>query len=1027
MFAKVIARWLSPSLLLFAAGWLSLAAQDLRFQHITTDDGLSDNAITCVFEDHEGFIWIGTENGLNRYDGQRVVTFPPGTTGPEGAHITAIAEDGLGRLWVSTADGGLSMRDPASRSFTHYRKDGVEGHRLPTDLLNHVLVVHDSLLVLSSRNMGAIWFNTRSGVAVPRGFREVGVDAKGDTIARSYNAWCHTVLRLDEKRLWTPMIGGLGSYIMDVVTGDRLASITRSTAGPAMVMTNGLRIGDVLYAGGWTPGIMRIQLDQGYRPTLLPLEEEITAMVPWGEGTLLAATKLNGLLLVEPSHGIVRRWHHTRNDHASLINDRVRCLRRDRNGNLWVGTAEGLSVFDPAVWPFKITPLQSDEEPGDIVFHKLQQDGDGTLRISTSRGFYLVDPYTGDLRHVPLEYDGLPLAPTGLFRVESGATFIGTETGLFRYDPAHERLSTAEGKAFVRYYDKALFQVRSVHQDTFPQGPRLVVGALGYAHNIVDPVQGIRDERTALFPQPRRPAMLIKNTIRDRHGAYWMATSAGLARWVPERPGRAVSMEVFATDMGGQKHIAGNDVTAVLLVGDTVWAAMRDAGLARVIDGTAESFAPPAHIPHDAFGLAADARGRIWYTTSNGLVRFDPRSMEWLHVPVNDGHDFRRLNSCILTLADGRIAFCADRHLITFDPRAFDALPVLPLPALVEVKNTWGPIPISEDAEVEIPYRSSSFDAVITALQPTATGPLEFVYRLEGVDADARSTAAREAIRYAGVPVGAHRLLVRVRDGYGREGPEHALLTVTVIGPFWQRWWFFLLVLGAGALGMYLVSRLRQRQRMKLQGVRDRIARDLHDDIGSTLGSISFYSEALKRKLGDTDDAMAQQVADKIGASSRDMIDQMSDIVWSVDPKNDDAGALGTRLQAFAGDLLATKGITLHFVADPALNDRKLSAEQRRNLFLICKEALHNAVKYADARNVTITMKSTGRALKLDIADDGKGFDPANTDSYNGNGIPNMRVRAEAIGASFTIESSPGTGTRARLSVPQNMLPRSGD
>jgi len=267
-----------------------------------------------------------------------------------------------------------------------------------------------------------------------------------------------------------------------------------------------------------------------------------------------------------------------------------------------------------------------------------------------------------------------------------------------------------------------------------------------------------------------------------------------------------------------------------------------------------------------------------------------------------------------------------------------------------------------------------------------------------------------------------------VRDEFGREGPERALLTVTVTGPFWQRWWFFVLVLGAGALGMYLVSRFRQKQRMKLQRVRDRIARDLHDDIGSTLGSISFYSEALKRKLGSSEDAMAQQVAEKIGSSSRDMIDQMSDIVWSVDPKNDDAGALITRLRAFASDLLAAKNIPLHFHADARLTDRKLTAEQRRNIFLICKEVLHNTVKYADARSVTITLKSTGRALELLIADDVKGFDPENTDSYNGNGLPNMRVRAEAIGAVFTVESSPGNGTRALITVPQHVLtPRSGD
>jgi hypothetical protein len=240
---------------------------------------------------------------------------------------------------------------------------------------------------------------------------------------------------------------------------------------------------------------------------------------------------------------------------------------------------------------------------------------------------------------------------------------------------------------------------------------------------------------------------------------------------------------------------------------------------------------------------------------------------------------------------------------------------------------------------------------MLSALRPVGSAPLTFLCRLDDEGASYHEVTALEPLRYAGVPVGTHRLLVRVRDELGREGPEHTLLTITVIGPFWQRWWFFMIVLASGALGMFLISRSRQMQRAKLQHVRDRIARDLHDDIGSTLGSISFYSEALKRKLKDTDDATAQHVAEKIGSSSREMIDQMSDIVWSVDPKNDDTGALITRLQAFAGDLLAAKNIPLHFQADAALTDRKLTAEQRRNIFLICKEVLHNTVKYADGEN----------------------------------------------------------------------------
>ena len=1000
----------------------------IQFQHITAADGLSDNGVTCIFEDRDGYIWIGTERGLNRYDGQRVEAFPPGATGPRGNHLTAIAQDHLSRIWVSTVDGGLSVREPVSGAFTHYRMDGPEGHRLPTDVLNHVLVANDSLLILSSRNMGALWFNMRTGNSVPHAFSHVIVDAMGDTIAQSYNAWCHMAVRLDERKLWSPMIGGTGSYIMDLLTGERIASIPRNTRAPEMMITNGLRVGDMLYAAGWTPGIVSISLSEGYETGFIPLNDEVTAMVPWNNGDLLAATKLNGLLLIDPDHGIVQRWQHVRTEHASLINDRVRCLLRDRSGNLWVGTAEGLAVFAPAVWPFSIIPLERDEEPGDIAFHKLQQDDDGTLRISTSRGFYLVNPSDNKLRHVALKNHGVTLEPTGLFRLKDGSAFIGTETGLFRYDPTYERLSEDRSGTFLRYQDKRMFQVRSVFLDTLPEGPRLVVGVLGNSHSIVDPVKGIRYEHAPFFSISKEAGMLIRNTIRDERGKYWMATANGLVCAVPEKPGQSATVEVFATDIAGKRHLASNDVSAVLLTGDTVWAALRDAGLVRVIGGRAESFTPPDHIPKDARGIAADTRGHIWYTTSNGLVRFDPLSMEWLHVPVNDGHDFRLLNTCILKLFDGRIAFCAERHLITFDPKVFDDLPEIPQPMIKAVKNTWGILSMTADGVVEIPYRNSAFDALISALQPTATAPLEFVYRLEGVDADDRIASAREAIRYAGVPTGTHRLLVRTRDSYGREGPESSLLTINVLAPFWQRWWFYAALITLGAIAMWLIGRFREQQTMRLQSMRDHIARDLHDDVGSTLGSISFYSEALKRKLDGIDDPMAKDVASRIGNSSRDMIDRMADIVWSVDPKNDDAGSLIERMKGYASDLVATRGIEIKWNTPSSLEHIKLGTDHRRNLFMIFKEAVYNSVKYAACKQIDVSLNIMDRKVELVVSDNGKGFDPENVDSYNGNGLPGMQTRAKAMGGQVCIESSPDRGTTVRALIPISAaLPRSGD
>ncbi|MCC6401960.1 MAG: hypothetical protein IT227_14450 [Flavobacteriales bacterium] len=995
-------------------------AQNLHFQHLTTEDGLSDNAITCIFEDRAGYIWIGTERGLNRYDGQRVDRFPPGATGPVGAHITSIAEDTQGRLYFTTADEGLSMRDGTGR-FTHFRYDNRDVRWLP-DGLNHVLVLNDSTLVISSRGSGAIWYHPRTGIIRRVGFRPVVIGANGDTTKRRNDDWCHSAVRLDEDRIALHMLRVPGPQIIDARSGERLSAVDM----PKTQLTNGAFIDGVLYMGGWSPGLFRAGPDLSSTVHCSPVEDEITAIAQWDGGQLIAATKVGGLLRLDKDGTKLGRCQHLRSDPSSLRSDRTTCLLRDREGNLWVGTAKGLSVHAPSVWRFTALPLLPEGRPGDLVFHAIQQDDDGTIRISTSKGFFLVDPDQLSSRLVELSHEGIPLEVTGLFHPAEEGYFAGTETGIFRYEPVKERILPGTGTGrWSSYHAGSMFQVRSVQ--THPNRGLLIIGALGYAHIALDRRSGKRSADWA--DHPHAPGtMMLRATHQDNQGFWWSATTGGVVRWKPVAVGARTISEVFSTRAAAPRTLPGNDAQALAIQGDTVWVALRDAGLASIVGDRATAHPPPAHLSHDALGVIVDRSGMVWCTTSNGLLRFSPKDGSWLHVPVNDGRAFRQLTKCMTTLKDGRIALCADDHLLLFDPDAYHALPELPRAALVSTRNNWGELRVDADGMLELPYHNSAFDAMLTALRPVGASPLTFLYRLDSEGDGYHEVDARSPVRYAGVRTGSHELFVRVRDHYGREGPEAAVLTVHVTGPFWQQGWFFLLVIAAGALGMHLISRFRRRQRARLQGVRDRIARDLHDDIGSTLGSISFYSEALRRKLSTHGDRMTLDVAERIGSSSREMIDRMSDIVWSVDPKNDDAGALVERLRSFARDLLSARDIALHFHAEPALNERKLSAEQRRNLFLICKEALHNTVKYADARTVSIRMSGGSRGVMIHIADDGRGFDTERTDSHNGNGLVNMHARAGSIHAVLRIESAPGKGTRVELLLPAPALvPRSGD
>jgi two-component system, NarL family, sensor histidine kinase UhpB len=217
-----------------------------------------------------------------------------------------------------------------------------------------------------------------------------------------------------------------------------------------------------------------------------------------------------------------------------------------------------------------------------------------------------------------------------------------------------------------------------------------------------------------------------------------------------------------------------------------------------------------------------------------------------------------------------------------------------------------------------------------------------------------------------------------------------------------------------GGLGVVIVLMFfgyrtyRTRQALRLQDIRNKIAGDLHDDIGSTLNSISVYSEVARRKDEQQDEAL-----EMIGDASRKIIDAMSDIVWTVNPENDSFAKILFRMKSLAYNLFRAKKIEYSFHADETLDDKKLRLEDRRNFYLIFKEAINNLVKYSNATQVAITLTNENDLIRLLIRDNGVGFDTSQ--DAVGNGLKNMKRRADEMSAQLKIESGKGSGTQIEL------------
>lgn len=314
---------------------------------------------------------------------------------------------------------------------------------------------------------------------------------------------------------------------------------------------------------------------------------------------------------------------------------------------------------------------------------------------------------------------------------------------------------------------------------------------------------------------------------------------------------------------------------------------------------------------------------------------------------------------------------------------------------------------------VELPYgqNSVSFNFIVPG---SFSNGFSCYYRLTGYDKNPITAGDRNYVSYANLPSGKYIFKVTCLQDLSRKEHLLAALTIIVAPPFWRTYWFLALcILLLGAL-LYAFYRYRINQLIQLQKVRNRIATDLHDEIGTTLTNISILSELSKKNLLQKQEAgmFLDRIAEEVHNSSQ----ALDDIVWSINTKNDTLEQTVARMRRYAAEVFDAANVSYSLQLNEEFENYKLNMEQRRDCFLIFKESLNNIYKHARARNVLIKVWIEKSQLQMMIKDDGKGFDI--TTATHRNGLKNIRNRIQKWEGTITITSSEGEGTTTELKMP---------
>jgi ligand-binding sensor domain-containing protein/signal transduction histidine kinase len=964
------------------------------------EDGLPHNGVTAILQSRNGYLWLGTQNGLARFDGLHFTTFglPQGLPN---LSIYTMIEDRQGALWIGT-EGGLS-RFHHGRFQNWTRADGLAGNYVTS---------------LAEDGAGGIWIGTTLGLSRWDGaaftqatvsaartnvyIRALTTDAQGRVVvATLHQGLFHWMGERMEALPGPPGIPQVDAYCL------RMDSQQRLWAGLSWwLIKDGVSL-LCLESNMWR----RFSASDGLPNTA---NAYLTCLGEAADGTLWAGSLDEGIYsLREGRFASIRRSD-------GLADEGVIAVLPDRNQNLWVGTrAGGLQRFSPR----RVISHPVLEDGSERLPTTLAQTADGRLWVGTSgRGLF---EWRGDT------FDQLPrgLPLTGPKQVEAmltsrdGGLWWGAGPALYKrtgnrltagFDEerrlAGDRVislcEARDSSLWVGTLNGRLHVWREGKFSTFNQGlahgPVTAIaetpdGTL-WAGTLGGGLNRIRGGTiTVLTTRDGLESNLIRTLFVDRDGELWIGTQGGgLSCW------RSNRLHTFTTRHG-----------------------LVDSSVVQILE---------------------DDAGFLWLGSYHGLMRLSKADLgkmaagqlRRLNPLVLDHSDGLLSEQCVagpaacLKTAAGRLCFATARGIAVLESGFTPARSERPVVLIEDVLADGTSLPGSPAAYgsatdgLRAPAGTGRLTFHYTGLCFDAPEKVRFRCLLDGIDPDWVEVGADRFVTYTHVPPGQYRFRVIACNRDGEWDDTGASLAFTVLPHFWQTWWFLgvtgLAGLGTLAAAIRYAERRRYHRRLRrlemeraMERERSRIARDMHDEIGARLTQITLINAMTSRRPENAAEVRAQ--SGKIATATRELTRSLDEIVWAVRPQNDNLESLIEYLGNATRDLCDGSNVRCWFTTPDQVPPIEVTATVRHNLVLACREAVNNVLKHSGATELRMRVRLEDNSLTVSINDNGHGFNVAQTETKR-SGLANMRQRMAECDGTCEITSATSGGTDVRLHLP---------
>lgn len=1007
-------------------------AERLSVRVYTTADGLGSGAINRVLYDSRGFLWLGTRDGLSRFDGYRFTNYKLGA-GEK-------ASTGSVFYMFERRNGDYLIVEQSGDVYRFNAQTIVSESSVDASLTLNAEKVFENFFGILIEDADNLWVAGDNGLSrISENEGKLVIDApRPVSLPGKAGVSIFHIIEDRENTFWLTTNYGLVRLAKD---GRVLALYT--TPPPTAVRTYGtylfadrdnriwMESQDGLFVLKPEPIENQAKLNQ------CPLTENIKNRLPENAGEI-ARFAIAG----NPAGQLIKAFHQTSDGHVWMATDNgltvfdgkefrnfgvengfgefMTDITEDADGNLWLSSLSG--VFKLVTRGF--TTFTKTDGLGRADVSAIYQNRAGEIFVAN--GDWIVSRFDGKkfTSAAPNlgENRGMPLWTSNISFLDShDAWWFLTEKKLFRYDNAKRIEDLPQMKP------SAIFE----SNDDFKNGAfyRLFEDSRGdvwtSTRTLNSEKLGLnlwrRDENKfyALGEKENFPAQKSASAFcEDLRGNLWIGFyQGGLARF---KDGKF-------TVFGAEDNLPPGLVSALLLDrAGKLWMATTSGGLNIIDDVSAEKpvFRKIEGVAsNNARALTEDDFGRIYVGTVRGIDRVSPDTNQVLHLSMIDG-----LADDFVTIAfrasNGALWFGTRNGLSRLVPE-IDKPSIEPPVLIAGLRVAGEKQPVSElgageVGKFDLNYGQNNLQIDFFSLSFAFAEQIRYQFKLEGADADWSKPTAERTVNYSNLAAGEYRFLVRAVNSQGLASKNPATVVFRIAPPFWKAWWFLALAILLSVGAIYFLLNQRFKRVLELEKVRTRIATDLHDDIGASLSRIAMLSEIVKHQNGVSNPASAERLT-QIASDARGLVDSMSDIVWAINPRRDSIESVVDRVCSFAADTLGTKNVHWTIDTPPELKNLRLSAEQKRSLYLIFKEAVNNAARHSECRNASLKIRIERGNLIAEIADDGKGFSAetgSNGNSLGGRGLENIKTRTAEIGGAIRFESAENSGTKIILTVP---------